>query len=96
MSSTAPPLPRPVIKSSTMTADVEMQEAAIESAQKAITQNYSDKEIAASVRKAFQKRYPTSTWHCFVGRDFGCFVSHRETCYIYFYIGQQGVCLFAT
>ena len=79
-----------------MGPDAEMQESAIEAAQKAITQNYSDKNIAAEIRKSFQRKYPTSTWHCFVGRDFGCFVSHKETCYIYFYIGQHGVCVFAT
>lgn len=89
MSAMASALPRAVIKSSTMTTNIEMQEAAIDVAQKAIMKNYTDKDVAASVRKSFQKKYPTSTWHCLVGRDFGCFVSHKEACYIYFYIGQQ-------
>lgn len=35
-------------------------------------------------------------WHCFVGRNFGCFVTHEASRFVYFYIGQVGVCLFAT
>ena len=35
-------------------------------------------------------------WHCFIGRNFGCFVTHEASKFIYFYIGQTGICLFAT
>ena len=35
-------------------------------------------------------------WHCFIGRNFGCFVTHDASKFIYFYIGQMGICLFAT
>ncbi|CAM9380246.1 unnamed protein product, partial [Sphacelaria rigidula] len=35
-------------------------------------------------------------WHCFVGRNFGCYVTHEHTKFIYLYIGQLGVCLFST
>ena len=87
-------LPRPVIKTSTMTSTV--QDFTIATAQSSVTQHVTDQEIAASIRCALQNKYPASTWHCFVGRDFGCFVSHREECYVYFYIGQLGVCIFAT
>ena len=37
-----------------------------------------------------------NSWHCFVGRNFGCFVTHEHSKFIYFYIGQTGVCLFST
>ena len=34
------------------------------------------------------------SWHVFVGRKFGLFVTHEEGKFIYFYIGQVGVCIF--
>eukprot|EP00957_Ditylum_brightwellii_P089053 6781583-Ditylum_brightwellii.AAC.1 len=79
-----------------MGSNADMQETAINVAQDAIRNNYTDQEIAAAIRMQFQKLYPPSVWHCFVGRDFGTYVSHESTKYIYFYIGQIGVCLFAT
>ncbi|GMH57083.1 hypothetical protein TrVE_jg10861 [Triparma verrucosa] len=84
---------RPVVKSSTMTP--EMQDAAIEVALEAIRSNNTEMEIAASIRKQFEQMFP-SVWHCFVGRNFGSHVTHEATKHIYFYIGQTGVCLFAT
>ena len=36
------------------------------------------------------------SWHCFVGRNFGSYVTHEASKFIYFYIGQMGVCLFST
>lgn len=35
-------------------------------------------------------------WHCFAGRNFGSFVTFEQGRFIYFYIGQTGVCLFGT
>lgn len=35
-------------------------------------------------------------WHCFVGRNFACFVTHESKNFVYFYIGQTGVCVFKT
>ncbi|KAG5186792.1 Dnl2 protein-like protein [Tribonema minus] len=84
---------RPVIKTSTMPAD--MQEAAIQVAQDAIKDNNLEKEIAHAIKTNFERIYP-SVWHCFVGRNFGSFVTHEQSKFIYFYIGQMGVCLFST
>ena len=39
---------------------------------------------------------PSRSWHCFVGRNFACYVTYEEHSFIYFYIGQVGVCVFAT
>ena len=36
------------------------------------------------------------SWHVLVGRNFGCFVTHEASKFIYFYIGQVGVCMYAT
>mmetsp|Transcript_4307 Transcript_4307/g.6454 ORF Transcript_4307/g.6454 Transcript_4307/m.6454 type:complete len:89 (+) Transcript_4307:53-319(+) len=84
---------RPVIKTSHMPAD--MQETAISVAQDAIREHNTEQEIAKAIRTSFEEMYP-STWHCFVGRNFGCFVTHEASKFAYFYIGQTGVCLFAT
>lgn len=72
-----------------------MQEFAIMAAQDAIANHTTENEIAAAVKQKFEQQYP-STWHCFVGRNFGCFVTHEASKFIYFYIGQTGICLFAT
>jgi len=77
-----------------MTPD--MIQKVIGSSVKAIETNFSDRDIAAAIRKTFQSLVSTSTWHCFVGRDLGCYVTHKEGLYIYLYIGQLGICLFAT
>ncbi|GMH47532.1 hypothetical protein TrRE_jg6419, partial [Triparma retinervis] len=61
----------------------------------AIRSNNTEQEIAASIRKSFEQMYP-SVWHCFVGRNFGTYVTHESSKFIYFYVGQVGVCLFAT
>ena len=38
----------------------------------------------------------SACWHVFVGRNFGCYVSHEAKKFIYFYVGQMGVVIFAT
>eukprot|EP01039_Chlorochromonas_danica_P011052 gene11052-12308_t len=84
---------RPVVKTSHMSAA--MQESAIMAAQDAIANFTTEHEIASSIKAKFEQQYP-STWHCFIGRNFGCFVTHEASKFIYFYIGQTGICLFAT
>jgi len=84
---------RPVVKTTMMIPS--MQEYAIASAQEAITNYTTENEIATAIKIKFENQYP-ATWHCFVGRNFGCFVTHEHSKFIYFYIGQTGVCLFST
>ncbi len=52
-------------------------------------------EIAGFIRQTFDQKYP-ATWHVLVGRNFGCFVTHEKSKFSYFYVGQMGVCMFAT
>uniref|UniRef100_A0A7S2STQ1 Dynein light chain n=1 Tax=Rhizochromulina marina TaxID=1034831 RepID=A0A7S2STQ1_9STRA len=84
---------RPVIKHSSMTPD--MQEMAIQCAQDAIAAKNTEQEIAMAIRQNIETMFP-ATWHVLVGRNFGCFVTHEASKFIYFYIGQVGVCMFAT
>mmetsp|Transcript_3938 Transcript_3938/g.15207 ORF Transcript_3938/g.15207 Transcript_3938/m.15207 type:complete len:90 (-) Transcript_3938:213-482(-) len=82
-----------VVKATRM--DQEMQDTAVTVAQDAIKEYMTEQEIASAIKQKFEGIYHT-TWHCFVGRDFGCYVTHQENAFIYFYVGQLGVCLFAT
>ena len=47
------------------------------------------------IKQAFEK-LTSRTWHCLVGRNFACYVTYESKSFAYFYIGQQGVCLFCT
>jgi dynein light chain LC8-type len=84
---------RPVVKTSFMPAN--MQEFAILAAQDAINNFTTEQEVSSAIKEKFETQFP-SVWHCFVGRNFGCFVTHEATKFIYFYIGQMGICLFST
>jgi dynein light chain LC8-type len=83
----------PVIKQSMMTP--ELQEYAIQCAIVAMQEKNTEQEIAAAIRQSFEVKFP-ATWHVLVGRNFGCFVTHEASKFIYFYIGQVGVCMYAT
>jgi len=72
-----------------------MEEQAVSVAQEAIAAHNTEQEIAHAIKAKFEALYPM-VWHCFVGRNFGLYVTHEASKFIYFYIGQIGVCLFAT
>ena len=84
---------RTVVKSTRM--DAVMTQAACDTAQAAILECETEKDIAAYIKAAFEEQYG-NTWHCFVGANFGAFVTHEEGRAIYFYIGQCGFFLFMT
>lgn len=79
------------IKSADMTED--MQQDAIESAVRAIQTEGVFKDIAACIKKDFDKRYGP-TWHCITGNAFGTFVTHEERNFIYFFLDDLAVLLF--
>merc|ERR1711971_527448 len=80
-----------VVKNADMSE--EMQNEAISSATAAIEKFNVEKDIAAYVKKQFDKTY-NPTWHCIVGRNFGSYVTHETKHFVYFYIGQVAVLLF--
>ena len=51
---------------------------------------------AAARRRRARRVSPARRWHCFVGRNFACYVTYEASSFTYFYIGQVGICLFAT
>ena len=80
-----------VIKNADMTED--MQQDDVDCAKQATEKYNIEKDIAAYVKKEFDKKY-NPTWHCIVGRNFGSYVTHETKHFIYFYLGQVAVLLF--
>lgn len=70
----------------------EMQEDALQIAKKAIKEHAMEKDIAAYIKREFDKRY-FPTWQCIVGRSFGADVVHENKHFIYFYVGQISILL---
>ncbi len=62
----------------------EMQQNAIEVAAQAIAKHNIERDIAAYIKKEFDKKY-NPTWHCVVGRSFGSYITHESKHFIYFY-----------
>lgn len=82
---------RVVIKSSDMSEA--MQQDATEIAQEALRINEIEKDVAAHIKKEFDKKHGP-TWHCVVGRSFGSYITHETKHFVYFYVGQLAVLLF--
>lgn len=82
---------QPIIKSADMSDD--MQADAIEVTKTAMETLHVEKDIAAHIKKEFDKKY-NPTWHCVVGRSFGSFVTHESKHFIYFYLNNTAILLF--
>uniref|UniRef100_A0A671S9J3 Dynein light chain n=5 Tax=Cyprininae TaxID=2743694 RepID=A0A671S9J3_9TELE len=80
-----------VIKNADMSE--EMQQDSVECATQALEKYNIEKDIAAYIKKEFDKKY-NPTWHCIVGRNFGSYVTHETKHFIYFYLGQVAILLF--
>ncbi|CAB0002386.1 unnamed protein product [Nesidiocoris tenuis] len=80
-----------VIKNADMSE--EMQQDAVDCATQALEKFNIEKDIAAYIKKEFDKKY-NPTWHCIVGRNFGSYVTHETRHFIYFYLGQVAILLF--
>jgi len=84
-------LKRAVVKNADMAE--EMQAEAVEVAAQGVERFSVEKDVAAFVKKEFDKRHGP-TWHCVVGRNFGTYVTHETKHFVYFYLGQVAVLLF--
>ncbi len=84
-------LRKAVIKNADMSE--EMQADAVDCATQALEKYNIEKDIAAYIKKEFDKKY-NPTWHCIVGRNFGSYVTHETKHFIYFYLGQVAILLF--
>ena len=82
-----------VVKKTDMTEDMQKEVFAI--ALEAVKACGSEADMVRYIKSAMDKSH-NPDWHCFVGRNFGCFVTHETTHFIYLYIGQTAVLLFRT
>ncbi|KAA0156726.1 hypothetical protein FNF27_01132 [Cafeteria roenbergensis] len=83
-----------VVNISTMSPAMARQ--AVDLATKAVRNEFTEKEMAAAIKAGMKELHPADTWHCFVGRKFSCYVSYEDGKFIYFYLGQMGVVVFAS
>ena len=74
--------PRAVIKNVDMTD--EMQQEAIDISMNALDKYNVEKDIAAHIKKEFDKRF-SPTWHVVVGKNFGSYVTHGECLFSFFF-----------
>ncbi|CAH8829524.1 unnamed protein product [Trichobilharzia szidati] len=80
-----------VIKNADMHED--MQESAVHTAVAALDKYEIEKDIAAYVKKEFDRKY-NPNWHCIVGKHFGSYVTHETQHFIYFYLQDRAFLLF--
>ena len=86
-----------ILPTKVVTADMPdaMREVAIETSRKAMNEYSIDKDIATAVKKKFDE-HPEymGTWHCIVGKNFGCPITHETQYSIFFIIGGTHFLLF--
>ncbi len=68
--------PKAIIKNVDMSED--MQQEAVDIAHAALEKYNIEKDIAAQIKKEFDKRHGP-TWHVVVGKNFGSYVTHGES-----------------
>ncbi|GAA5840574.1 hypothetical protein JCM5353_004388 [Sporobolomyces roseus] len=83
--------PQAIIKSADMAE--EMQQQAIQTTTEAMAANTVEKDIAAYIKRDFDKRYGP-TWHVVVGKSFGSFCTHETNHFLYWYMGNIAILLF--
>ena len=82
-----------IVKSADMSN--EMQTAAIEAAEQALSKYDVERDVAKAIKEAFDKEHG-EPWHCIVGKSFGSFVTHDSGHFLYFYLGDTAILLFKT
>lgn len=62
-----------------------------------ITENPSEEyqKMAREIKEGFDQKYE-KTWHCIVGDNFGCFVTHEKQNFIFFQIANISILIFKT
>ncbi|CAL1715706.1 unnamed protein product [Somion occarium] len=80
--------PKAIIKNVDMSD--ELQQEAVDIASAALEKYNIEKDIAAQIKKEFDKRHGP-TWHVVVGKNFGSYVTHETKHFIYFYIGSLAI-----
>ncbi|CAM9617822.1 unnamed protein product [Ectocarpus sp. 4 AP-2014] len=48
---------------------------------------------AEKIKRHFDARWDPS-WHVIIGRNFGSFVTHETTCFVYFYLADKAIMMY--
>lgn len=75
--------------------EAEQQELAIALAKEGMLNDFTLREIAGRVKRAFDAKYGT-TWHCVVGKNYGSYCTHETRGFIFFYADSLAFMLFKT
>ncbi len=68
----------------------EMQYDAIVFANQAMTLSNLDKDVAAFVKKEFDRKYGP-TWHVITGSNFGSYLTHENSQFIFFILDEMAI-----
>ncbi|KAI1706955.1 dynein light chain type 1 domain-containing protein [Ditylenchus destructor] len=52
-----------------------------------------ERTLAKVMKEEFEKNYG-GLWHCTVGTSFGAFVTHRHSCFLYFFVNHLAVLIY--
>uniref|UniRef100_A0A914R9K8 Dynein light chain n=1 Tax=Parascaris equorum TaxID=6256 RepID=A0A914R9K8_PAREQ len=55
--------------------------------------NNNEQMIACAIKRRFDDLYGSS-WQCIVGKSFGCYITHLENHFLFFYFGGFAVLLY--
>ena len=72
-----------------------MKNKCVDEIDAALDQFQIEKDVATVVKKKFDETYG-GTWHCVVGRNFGCSVTHQTKYLLFFQIDEIYVLLFCS
>nr|AAW25483.1 unknown [Schistosoma japonicum] len=79
------------IKSTDMSES--MQSIAVHCCAAACERFKEERDIAKYIKNEFDKRYG-GTWQCVLGKNFGCYVTHKKNHFIYFHLYLNAVLLY--
>ena len=72
-----------------------MQKVAFEFTAEAQANNKIDKDIATAIKKKFDAHEEYGgTWHCIVGKNFGCSITHETQFSVFFQLNGSYILLF--
>ena len=75
--------------------DSSMKDTCVRLVDEALDKYTIEKDVATSVKKAFDEKYG-GTWHCVVGRNFGCSVTHETKYLLFFQMEETYILMFCS
>jgi dynein light chain LC8-type len=63
-----------------------MAEAIVEISTAALRDEMTEQAACDAIKKQLVEKYPAKMWQVIIGRNFGCFCTHEDGHYIYFYL----------